>query len=195
MLPPDVRPLIDPAPGVPIAMRLRNNQPPSSSHQPSDVERAWLAGLFEGEGCVSLSRSKHVLKDGRRSQSVYPVVVMASTDLDIIKKFKRLAGFGRVHGPYWLKLSTKPQWVWRGSGWHCVRALWQLIGKHLGKRRKGRFREVLAHEPNKRPSSPACASPSYASYRRHIRQHTTPCSACRQANAKAQRRHRVRTRG
>jgi hypothetical protein len=165
------------------------------AHQPSDVERSWLAGLFEGEGCISLSRYKTMLKDNTRSKAVYPVVVIASTDNDVIRKFKRLVGFGRIHGPYWLKLSTKPQWHWRGSGWLVVNALWKLIGEHLGKRRKSRFREVLANEPAERPSAPNCNAPSYANYRRHINQGTRPCSACRQENSKAQRRRRGKKAG
>lgn len=167
---------------------------PQLPHQPSDVERAWLAGLFEGEGCISFSKSKHVFKNGQKSTNVYPVLVIASTDLDVIEKFGQLVGFGRIYGPYWLKHSTKPQWHWRGSGWLVINALWRIIGDHLGNRRQGRFKEVLSMEPAKPVSSTQlnCEAPSLQSYRRHLKQNTVPCEACCAANTKAHRDYKDR---
>jgi len=160
------------------------------TYQPNELESAWLAGLFEGEGCIALGKSKYKLKDGAASQSVYPVVVMASTDKDVIDKFHKLVGFGRLYGPYWLKLSTKPQWIWRGSGWQATRALWGTIGGHLGTRRAARFQEVLAKEPVLPMAAIDCSSPSRRSYVKHLESKTLPCKACREANTKYHRKYR-----
>lgn len=48
-----------------------------------DVEAAWLAGLFEGEGCISLA--------GTRVQ-----LSIAMTDRDVVERFVSMVGYGKV---------------------------------------------------------------------------------------------------
>src|SRR3990167_5406713 len=56
------------------------------------IEIAWAAGLFEGEGCISVHRSK-----GRRPQ---PKLNIAMTDLEPMERFAKALGVGNVTGPY-----------------------------------------------------------------------------------------------
>lgn len=109
---------------------------------PLDV--AWAAGLFEGEGSVS------VVPNTARSRRIYMRLDMHSTDDDVLKRFGAVVGVGRVRGPYLTngknhKPHHKPYWTWSITG---RRAL--LLATHapfadqLGSRRRSRIAEVIA---------------------------------------------------
>ena len=54
-----------------------------------DVERAYLAGLFDGEGCASViySQNKKMTKKGKRIYSNYGVdLVIANKDIRVLKE-------------------------------------------------------------------------------------------------------------
>lgn len=52
---------------------------------PSDVENAWAAGLMDGDGCVGLTTDS-------RSRFRKPVVVVDSTDIELLDELQRLYG-------------------------------------------------------------------------------------------------------
>lgn len=102
----------------------------------TEVEIAWAAGLFEGEGSISIQKIKHYR---------YPHLNVTSTDLDVLEKFQRIIGCGyiRVHnnsnnplhkGCYRFKLHRAKQ----------VRDAFYTMYPHLGTRRRERGLEVLA---------------------------------------------------
>jgi len=54
-----------------------------------DVERAYLAGLFDGEGCAAVihSQCKKMTKKGKRIYSNYGVdLVIANKDIRVLKE-------------------------------------------------------------------------------------------------------------
>jgi len=148
---------------------------PIEQYQPSDVERAWLAGMYEGEGSlVAVKRPQR--------RSIYPSLSVYSTDLDVVQKFGRLVGFGKIHGPYWQRLATKPIWRWNANGWCSIRTFLLLVGEHLCMRRRNRFDEVLSQDPDLTMSQ-TCGSDSQRGYMQHIRAGESPCRGCRRAHA------------
>lgn len=68
------------------------------------AESAWMAGLFEGEGYIT------VRKDTKAPRIL---LGMSMTDEDVIRKFAALAEVGTVRGPYKQRgLGTKPTYRW-----------------------------------------------------------------------------------
>ena len=117
--------------------------------RPSDdpAERAWAAGLFEGEGSVSPVNHNH---NGRSYR--YIRLTMQMTDEDVLRRFAAVMG-GRVTGPHSrgpLGPSSavpdvgarpyKDYWSWalRGDIRPAVAAMWPW----LGERRRARMTEL-----------------------------------------------------
>jgi hypothetical protein len=95
-------------------------------------EIAWAAGLFEGEGSITMC--------GR-----YVHLQLKSTDEDVVVRFHEVVGCGSVYGPYSYNqpdgYKRKPAWVWV-----CREAdamiVFRKFAPWLGKRRLARGREL-----------------------------------------------------
>jgi hypothetical protein len=124
----------------------------------TDLEIAWTAGLFEGEGSLIVVAK---LDPSRPSTQLS----LTSTDRDVIVRFAETVGAGRVYGPYQPGAGKydhwKQQYLWRGHGWALLRRLRAEWGPYLGRRRLARFDEIAAMEP-----------PPYVRINRHQRRFT-----------------------
>lgn len=97
---------------------------------------AWAAGLFEGEGSVSMYRTP---------MGSTPRLQLTSTDEDVVRRFCSSVGLGRVHGPYpGRKPHHKLSWNWSVQNFERVQALLAMFWPRLGARRRSRAIEVLA---------------------------------------------------
>lgn len=94
----------------------------------------WVAGLFEGEGTIVVTKS-----DRRRARIR---VAVGSTDHDVVVRLQALAG-GRLQGPY-ERGPHKPIWHWRIDARADVENFLRLIRPHLGQRRAAKADEALA---------------------------------------------------
>lgn len=90
---------------------------------------AWAAGLFEGEGCIH---------DGRNT----PVMSLATTDEDVLRKFHLIIGLGTINGPY-QRGTKKPVWAWSSCGFRSIQAIVCAFWNSLCKRRKEKAIDVL----------------------------------------------------
>ena len=97
----------------------------------SDTYIAWAAGLFEGEGCISL--------DGNN----YPKLILAMTDGDVVERFAAVMGDGNIRVTIPKDPKHKPQYRWTKGGKIFVLGVYELFGPYLGTRRAEKFREVL----------------------------------------------------
>ncbi len=97
-------------------------------------ELGWVAGLFEGEGTIVVTKS-----DRRRPRIR---VAVGSTDEDVVRRLQALAG-GRVQGPY-ARGKHKPIWHWRIDARGDVKAFLRAVRPHLGLRRAAKADEALA---------------------------------------------------
>jgi len=95
---------------------------------------AWVAGLFEGEGCIAHSRN------GKYGQWF---LVVASTDLDVLERLQEWTGVGNISGPTQRSESHKPCWTWRSTKRDETYALLIALYPWLGARRQERARECL----------------------------------------------------
>lgn len=96
----------------------------------TQIEDAWFAGLFEGEGCIAWH-------DARSVQ-----IELRSTDEDVVRRVLEIAGVGTVTGPY-VQNGHKPAWNWKaGSACDVAWVLDRLIPM-LGLRRQARAHSAL----------------------------------------------------
>jgi hypothetical protein len=97
----------------------------------------WAAGLFEGEGCISLSLSS------RPKGYPRPRLSVTSTDLDVLEKLLSVVGFGYIDGPKQVR-TNKPFWTWRCAAADEVATVLTAFLPYLGKRRSAKV--ALAFE-------------------------------------------------
>jgi hypothetical protein len=103
----------------------------------SSIDWAWLAGLFEGEGCFLFTNVNSV------------GLAIESTDQDILARVQSIAG-GTLNGPYAFesKIGKKPTWRWTLHQATSVAVALQRLKPHLGQRRLERLEEAQARLVN-----------------------------------------------
>ena len=104
-------------------------------------ELAWAAGLFEGEGCISIHKTPT-----RYGTYTYPRLRVVMTDEDSIRRFHSAVGVGRIFGPYRppSRSTRKPIWEWIVTSFEDNQAVIAMLWFGLGARRRLRAREVLS---------------------------------------------------
>ena len=113
----------------------------------SDVERAWAAGLFEGEGCFSTVRS--LRSHGR-------VALRASlgmTDEDTVRRFHAIVGVGAIHVRH--RAGVKSHWIWQVHTIEGFRHVFGLLEPWLGDRRRARATELIVERDEYESRKPA----------------------------------------
>ena len=95
---------------------------------------AWAAGLFEGEGSISIKPQTAQLQ-------------LAMTDEDVVRKFHSIVGMGHVYDPYvdrrvW-PTPRKPIWRWTVGGSRKCQALLAAFWCFLGNRRRAKAEEAI----------------------------------------------------
>lgn len=102
----------------------------------TELEVAWAAGLWEGEGCFSLSRVRN---------RVQPQAVISSVDEDVIVKFHKIVEFGavRVREPIEGRSAKQVAYVWSTSSIGNFKRLVLMFWPYLGERRRARALEVM----------------------------------------------------
>lgn len=145
------------------------------------TDSAWLAGLFEGEGCLTIERNGATR------------AVIRMTDRDIIDRVNDLFPCSRIQvvNPKPAKAGysqPRTQYAWRLGDPARVREFIGLILPWLGERRSARAAEVLAHLDSRpgiggrnRDKTRCAQGHEYTPENTYIRPGTTHrhCRACR----------------
>ncbi len=97
----------------------------------SEVDVAWAAGLFEGEGSAFIG-------SGQRQ----PCVALAMTDEDVVARFASIMGVGNVRSYH--RPPNKRYWQWTAQSRNDVIAALEALLPHLGARRTRAALTVLA---------------------------------------------------
>lgn len=99
----------------------------------TEIEAAWAAGLFEGEGTIVWHKTNEA-----------PFLSLAMSDEDVVRRFQRAVGGGTVTGPYRQTKypNGKPMFMWRLSNYQDASELMALFIEHFGVRRQARWAEV-----------------------------------------------------
>jgi len=99
----------------------------------------WIAGLYEGEGSITTNHNGNGWAELQMS--------ITSVDLEPLKWFRSIVGFGKIYGPYSRQSGRKPQFQWRGHGFENVKRFYDLTSSLLSKRRNDQLRTALAAKP------------------------------------------------
>ena len=154
-----------------------------------DIDIAWAAGLFEGEGCLNISG-----KYGVR-------FTLKMSDKDIVERWTRIMG-AHLYGPYQPagKSTYLPMWESRIADWKGVLEAISLLYPLAGIRRREKMDFVLSKAPEhpKGTVTLTLACPpepvdSYLGYSRHRYLGIPPCDICKaSANLYVNNRKRAR---
>lgn len=92
---------------------------------------AWVAGVLEGDGFITLNRN-------------VPQIGAAMSDLDVLQRVQGIVGSGSITGPYKQNgMGRKPMYYWRvGVGDKSV-ALMAALWHWLGSRRRSQVADVV----------------------------------------------------
>lgn len=100
----------------------------------TDVDLAWCAGFYEGEGTVIYGAT----------HSGPLRIKISSTDQDVLHLMRERSGIGGVSGPYEpTGFGRKPFYVWAANGVAAVELLREMLPL-LGERRSARALEKIA---------------------------------------------------
>ncbi len=105
---------------------------------PTSLEIAWAAGLFEGEGCWNVYT--------RKSGKLQVQARLTMTDRDVVERFASIIGCGSTrasHTPSARARGDKPLTEWYVYEAERVREVIRLFLPYLGDRRRARAEEVL----------------------------------------------------
>lgn len=101
--------------------------------QMQPYQLGWVAGIIEGEGSITTSS---VMRIG--NLYIYPLIIVAMTDEDTIRRLAEWTRVGRVSGPFRppSRGTNKPHWTWSVNKMADVEALLDAIWPLLGTRRR-----------------------------------------------------------
>lgn len=98
---------------------------------------AWAAGYFDGDGCFTVTEQV----DGARG--VWIKAVLHGTDRELVERFARTVGVGRVRAVRGATDRRKPVWGWQVASYEGVQAVGALLWTWLGSYRRDQLAKVL----------------------------------------------------
>ncbi len=100
---------------------------------------AWAGGLYDGEGCASLSR--HRTHDGHFSPEV---AVTQSGDAcpQVLERLRDIVGCGRIYGPYAQEGATLPVFRWKAAALSDVEHSLYVLAPWIGLVKREQARRV-----------------------------------------------------
>lgn len=107
----------------------------------SERDLGWICGLFEGEGSISTNGSH-----GKKLN-------ITSTDRDVVERFARIIGCGRVAQDLSksrqekMKHGAKSVYTWTVSNWREIRPILLMMLPLMSDRRKQKFEAALNDPP------------------------------------------------
>jgi len=103
-----------------------------------DVELAWAAGFFDGEGNVGC------YKHSSYKQKTYLRLVaqIAQVDREVLDRFALAVG-GGVTGPYPHKGRVNPYWRWHQEGTDEIQKIFDLLHPYLSSIKVAQFSKAI----------------------------------------------------
>ena len=91
----------------------------------NQLERAWAAGLFDGEGSFYCFHA--------RNGNYYPQVSVGQAHREVLDRFQEAVGVGKVYGPYQpgSRLGTKIWWQYHAHGFDKVTHVLDVLRPYL----------------------------------------------------------------
>lgn len=102
-----------------------------------EIELAWAAGLFDGEGCVGCYQKN-------RKWPSLKVSISQAANPEVLHRFKRaVGGYGNVTGGKVKIEGRKPVWSYAANNQDEVRAIAKLLWPYLSTPKKHQFNTAL----------------------------------------------------
>ena len=97
----------------------------------NEVDLAWMAGVFEGEGCIVIARQDH-----RARNNIHHglLITLGNTDLALVEVFQH--EFGGTFREFSPSNGTQLAWQWRRSGKPAGRVLEIMLGHMRGRKKQ-----------------------------------------------------------
>ena len=95
----------------------------------TDIDKGWLAGIIDGEGCLYIHKSK-APKTAIHTHKYHPEMQVVGTDPHIIQRCLDITGLGRVH--IRVRGHNTPQYAWQTGG-NMLRELLPVIKPYMCK--------------------------------------------------------------
>ncbi len=113
----------------------------------ADPETAWLAGVFEGEGCAY-----GYLRPSRKRLYYHARLQIQMTDQDVVLEVARIAGRGIIRSQQHKKLCLdgrprKLLWIWDVSKHEDFQTVTERLYPYLGHRRRAKIEEIYKEAP------------------------------------------------
>lgn len=107
------------------------------------LELAWAAGFFDGEGSTKKVSYHYRTKKGIvRKPTKNISMAVSQCDLSPLKRFRSaVGGLGRINGPYQYGTNKRPYWVWSASC-KAAKAVFSVLKRHLCSIKKRQYRQV-----------------------------------------------------
>jgi hypothetical protein len=82
-----------------------------------DIELAWAAGFYDGEGSSKAIYYHYKTKKGKaRNPSRNVCMSVSQCELAPLERFKKAVNnLGHINGPYHYKAQKRPYWIWSSS--------------------------------------------------------------------------------
>lgn len=142
------------------------------------VEIAWVAGIIEGEGCIT----------GFHKSPISGLLAVKMTDEDVVRRLAEITGVGNVTGPLsGGNRSTKPIWAWRITNRKDLARVLLAIAPLMGERRRARIAEMAERLSLARHRSLIAPCGTRSGANRHRRHGELLCEDCREAERFYQR--------
>jgi LAGLIDADG-like domain len=106
---------------------------------PSEVERAWAAGILDADGCVTLR------PPSKETSFRHPYVVVDSTDREVLEELLTLFG-GSILAKKARKETWRPQWSWRLYGARNILAFLEQVHPYMRCPAKAARTQILLTE-------------------------------------------------
>lgn len=101
------------------------------------LDLAWAAGLFEGEGCFTIST------DWRHGGTQHFCAKLGMTDEDVVRRFAKVMGIGTVIVVAPRNPKHSVQWLWKVTKLKDVENIYNKLVNQFGKRRTQRGLDVI----------------------------------------------------
>ena len=101
----------------------------------NDIDIAWMAGFYEGEGTIYCYTSKHTTKKGLKRTYTKLKMAITQNDMEPLLKCKKILSYLDINGPYKNKTSKNLHYQLNAQNEYALKFI-STIYPHLSNRRR-----------------------------------------------------------
>jgi hypothetical protein len=113
----------------------------------TETEKAYIAGLIDGEGCLTITKQ---MLNGCVNYSYAILVIVSMTDERVIRYLHKVTGIGAVHFIRPPKPEYKDQWTWQLSRFQALELIAAIVDYLIVKQDEARLILEFAQIPIQR---------------------------------------------